>query len=334
MKIQGISLFTNRVINNNQVNKNQFYKLNQLQADTVSFSGKPAETSSIVKAKIEAEKIQQRAEEVKTQAEEYAIEGYDVLDETKKSFMQALKYIDMARVGVANNTVNFKFADGRSLNFISILKNGKPHPLMIKVYDKNEKNIQNITVKDFVPTHIEEFNNDGTLRSMDFNGNSIIVMDDVAPSEGNKIGMMYVYNNGLLMAVRKNRNLVVQPMVDEKCFYYNEQGDLWLAEENTQMHIIGKRVVEDRYNFVNGKLFNYYSNFTKSPEDLMSWDESYHYDQYKFIGKAENVKQYGKGKIPIAEKVIYLNNARKFVEAEDVNCKINDYAVVEFTESK
>lgn len=333
MKIQGISLFTNRVINNNQVNKNQFYKINQLQADTVSFSGKPAETSSIVKAKIEAEKIQQRAEEVKAQADEYAIEGYDVLEETKQSFMQALKYIDMARVGVANNTVNFELADGRSLNFISILKNGKPHPLMIKVYDKNNKNIQNITVKDFVPTHIEEFNNDGTLRSMDFNGNSIIVMDDVAPSEGNKIGMMYVYNNGLLMAVRKNRNLVVQPMVDGKCFYYNEQGDLWLAEENTQMHLVGKRVVEDRYNFVNGKLFNYYSNFEKSPNDLMSWDESYHYDQYKFIGKAENVKQYGKGKIPIAEKVIYLNNARKFVEAEDVNCKINDYTVVNFSEN-
>ena len=334
MKIQNINLFANRVINNNQVNKNQFYKINQLQADIVSFSGKPAETSSIVKAKIEAEKVQQRAAEIKNQSEEYAIEGYDVLEETKQSFMQALKYIDMARMAVANDTVNFEMSDGRSLNFISVIKNGKPQPLMIKVYDKGEKNIQNIMVKDFVPSHIEEFNDDGTFRSMDFNGNSIVVLDDVAPTEGNKIGLMYVYNNGLLMAVRKNRKLFVQPMVDEKCFYYNEQGDLWLAEENTQMYLIGKRVVEDRYNFQNGKLFNYYSGFTKSPNDLMSWDESYHYDQYKFIGATQNVKQPAKGKPPMAEKTIYLDKTRKFLEAENVECKINDFATVEFKEVK
>lgn len=334
MRIQGINLFTNRVVNNSQVNKNQFYKTNSIPFDSVSFSGKPAETSSIVQTKIEAEKVQQRAEVIKTQAEEYAIEGYDVLEETKQSFMQALKYIDMARVAVGENTTNFEMSDGRSLNFISILKNGKPHPLMIKVYDKNNKNTQNITVKDFVPSHIEEFNNDGTLRSMDFNnGNSVIVMDDVAPTEGNKIGTMYVYNNGLLMAIRKNRNLAVQPMVDEKCFYYNEQGDLWLAEENTQMYIIGKRVVEDRYNFLNGKLYNYYSNFAKSPNDLMSWDESYHYNQYKFIGATENAKQPAQGKPPIAEKAIYMDKNRRFVEAQNVDCKINDFAAVEFKEN-
>ena len=324
MKIQSINLFANRVATSNKANKHQSYITKSIPFDTVSFSGRLAESSSIVKSKIAAEKVQQRAEEVKAQADEYAIEGYDVLEETKQSFMQALKYIDMARRAVANNTVNFELSDGRSLNFISVIKKGKPYPFLIKVYDKNEKNIQNITVKDFVPTHIEEYNDDGTLRSMDFNGNSIIVMDDVAPTEGNKIGSMYVYNNGLLMAVRKNRNLLVQPMVDEKCFYYNEQGDLWLAEENTQMYIIGKRVVEDRYNFQNGKLFNYYSEFTKSPNDLMSWDEGYHYDQSKFIGATENAKQHAKGKPPIAEKTIYLDKARKFIEAENVECKINN----------
>ena len=158
-------------------------------------------------------------------------------------------------------------------------------------------------------------------------------MDDVEPLEGNKIGSMYVFNGGNLMAVRKNR-VVGNPIVDEKAFYYNEQGDLWLAESNVQMSLTGKRTVEDRYNFVGGKLFNYYSEFVKSPNDLMSWDESYHYDPYKFLGKVENVKQKVKGQPPVSESAIYLDKDRRFVESEAVNCKINDFAEVLFSENK
>ena len=333
MKIQSINLFTNKVVNYNKVNKNQFYKANSIPFDTVSFCAKPAETSNILNAKIRAEEIKKEADELKTRAEEASLVGYDVLDETKKTFLQALKYIDMARVAVKNNKATFEFSDGRSLTFLSFVDKGKVKPLMINVYDKDNRHTQTVTVKDNIPTNIEEYNSDGTIRNSSFNGNSIIVMDDVEPLEGNKIGVMYVYNGGQLMAIRKNRMLSKQPMVDEKCFYYNEQGDLWLAESNTQMNPFGKRVVEDRYSFVGGKLFNYYNEFVKSSDDLMSWDESYHYDQYKFLGKAESVEQKAKGKLPIAQNAIYMDSSRKFVEAEDVNCKINDFAAVEFSEN-
>ena len=334
MKIQSINLFTNRALNNNQVNKQQFFKTNSIQFDTVSFSARPAEASNIVKAKIRAEEVKKEADEIKAYADEQALVGYDVLDETKNTFMQALKYIDMARVAVKNNQANFELEDGRSLAFLSVVDKGKVKPLMINVYDNNNRHTQTITLKNNVPTNIEEYNSDGTIRNSSFNGNSIIVMDDVEPLEGNKIGTMYVYNGGQLMAIRKNRMLAKQPMVDEKSFFYNEQGDLWLAESNTQMHLTGKRVVEDRYSFVGGKLYNYYSEFSKSPNDLMSWGESYHYDQYKFLGKVENAKQKAKGQLPIAENAIYMDTSRKFVEAEDVNCKINDFATVEFSENK
>ena len=333
MKIQSINLFTNKVVNYNKVNKNQFYKAHSIPFDTVSFCAKPAETSNILNAKIRAEEIKKEADELKTCAEELALVGYDVLSETKKTFLQALKYIDMARVAVKNNNATFNFSDGRSLAFLSFVDKGKVKPLMINVYDKDNRHTQTVTVKDNIPTNIEEYNSDGTIRNSSFNGNSIIVMDDVEPLEGNKIGVMYVYNGGQLMSIRKNRMLSKQPMVDEKCFYYNEQGDLWLAESNTQMNPFGKRVVEDRYSFVGGKLFNYYNEFVKSSDDLMSWDESYHYDQYKFLGKAESVEQKAKGKLPIAQNAIYMDSSRKFVEAEDVNCKINDFAAVEFSEN-
>ena len=334
MKIQSINLFTNNVVNYNQVNKNQFYKANSIPFDTVSFSARPAETSNIVKAKIRAEELKKEADEIKTYAEEQALVGYDVLAETKNTFLQSLKYIDMAHVAVKNNKATFEFSDGRSLAFLSFVDKGKVKPLMINDYDKDNRHTQTITVKDDIPTNIEEHNSDGTIRNSSFNGDSIIVMDDVEPLEGNKIGTMYVYNGGQLMTIRKNRMLLKQPMVEEKSFFYNEQGDLWLVESNTQMHLTGKRVIEDRYSFVGGKLYNYYSEFSKSPNDLVSWDESYHYDQYKFLGKVENAKQKEKGQLPIAENAIYMDASRKFVEAEDVNCKINDFAAVEFSENK
>lgn len=333
MKISSINLYTNNVVNNKNNVSSTKLLTKQLSMDTVSFSGVPAESSHIIKAKIEAERIQKQGEEIKANAMQYAYEAYQSLYETKQEFIDALGYVNIAKKALANKDVSLQLDNGNTLEVASMMIDGKLSPILIKVFDEHNEQKQSIKVNRGIPTHIEEYKDDCTIKFADFVGNSVLISDDVTIEESTKIGSTYVFVDGKITTIRKDRGLDVisNSMNDGEAYFYNEKGNLFLSEMNTKLYLTGEHTIEDRYSYVNGKLYNYFSNFSITENELAAWEESYHYDEYKFIGSTKNAKQAVKGKPTTAKEAIYMVN-RKFVEARDVACSISDYRQAIFKE--
>lgn len=333
MKISSINLYTNNAVNNNRNNISRILT-KPLKMDTVSFSGMPAESSHIIKAKIEAEKIQQQSEEIKSNAVQYSNEAYEALSETKQQFIEALDYINIAKKALANKDVSLQLDNGNTLEVASMMIEGKLSPILIKVLDEHNEQKQSIKVNRNIPTHIEEYKDDGTIKFADFRGNSVLISDDISMEESTKIGSTYVFVDGKITTIRKDRgfDVISNSMNDGESYFYDEKGNLFLSEMNTKMYLTGERTIEDRYSFINGKLYHYFSNFSNTADNLAAWEESYHYDEYKFIGSTKNAKQAVKGKPTTAKEAIYMVD-RKFVEAKNVDCSISDYRQATFKET-
>lgn len=332
MKISSINLYTNNAVSSNKNNISRILT-KPLEMDTVSFSGMPAESSHIIKAKIEAERIQKQGEEIKANAVQYKNEAYQALDETKQQFIEALDYVNIAKKALANKDVSLQLDNGNTLEIASMMIDGKLSPILIKVLDEHNEQKQSIKVSKGIPTHIEEYKDDGTIKFADFRGNAVLISDDISIEESTKIGSTYVFVDGKITTIRKDRGLDVisNSMNDGEAYFYDEKGNLFLSEMDTKMYLTGERTIEDRYSFINGKLYHYFSNFSNTADNLAAWEESYHYDEYKFIGSTKNAKQSVKGKPTTAKEAIYMID-RKFVEAKDVSCSISDYRQAIFKE--
>lgn len=333
MKIQNVGFFTNKKLNiNNKINKNKIGCMQQLRNDTISFSGNAVDWDILMPIKKSADATKQESNEFLKKAYEYIPLAYETLNETKQSFIQSIDYINIVNKSLKKNQPISELDGSLTLNYVTVMKNGKPVPFLINIYDSfDERQIKSISVNNGVPTQIIDFNEDGTTRIAQFSSDSIIISDGIS-MDGQNIESGYVFNGGKLVSVRKNQKLTRYPYyVDESYFF--KDGKLWICEQGTKMYRDGSRKIDNRYNFLSDKLLNYYSKFESSSDGLYKWDESYHYNKNgEFIGTTANAGKKSLNNNLLAKTAVY-SHFNKFISANNVQCFINDNAPVRFLES-
>jgi len=304
-------------------------KLPLLKNDSFTFRGRLATTKEENDLAFEAMHLKYRAQTCKDDLSGVLSESFDDLFDSKDTFVIGYKYANLAR---RNKTFSdIELENGHKLSFQIDFRNNNAYMEILET-DEEGCEVMSVTCENFVPVRIIKYH-ENEVDIYDFSKNTITLTKnlDLAGQNPGSVEKITKFCDGKISSVWLNGQILdesktfetMYQFVDDKIFAYCTD----IEKHNDSNFSCDERFIFDK----NGKLLNYFEGFlANTATGAMSFEQSYHYNNGKFIAQTNDSYCDKKDDELKTTDGFYYDKAGKLIHSKNLHFLMSDFETAIF----